>query len=58
MLCEVLEWFEGKPQDRGLAISFGRGLQLVNIIRNNEDDLKRGVTFYPPSWTQKDVKST
>src|SRR5690606_38477875 len=27
-----------------------RALQAVNIIRNREDDLERGVDFYPQDW--------
>jgi farnesyl-diphosphate farnesyltransferase len=55
MLCEIWEWFEGSRTDRGLAIAYGRGLQSVNILRNAGEDLQRGVTFYPPGWTQKEV---
>jgi farnesyl-diphosphate farnesyltransferase len=55
VLCEIWEWFEGTKTDRGLAIGYGRGLQSVNILRNSGEDLERGVTFYPPGWTQKEV---
>lgn len=57
LLCEIWEWFEGVKTDRSLAIGYGRGLQSVNILRNGKDDEVRGVTFYPPEWTQKHVHS-
>ena len=55
ILCEIWDWFEGSKTDRNLAIGYGRGLQSVNILRNSGEDKDRGVTFYPPGWTQQDV---
>jgi farnesyl-diphosphate farnesyltransferase len=55
LLCEIWEWFEGTKTDRSLAIGYGRGLQSVNILRNGGDDIQRGVSFYPPGWTQDNV---
>lgn len=55
ILCEIWEWFEGSKTSRSLAIGYGRGLQSVNILRNSGEDKERGVFFYPPNWTQKDV---
>src|SRR5699024_1254441 len=35
---------------------FGRGLQAVNILRNqHEDYAERGVRFIPDNWTRDDV---
>lgn len=48
MLCDLLAFFDGAQVDRSKAILFGRGLQLVNILRNRADDLARGVNFVPP----------
>jgi farnesyl-diphosphate farnesyltransferase len=31
-------------------VLFGRGLQLVNILRNRKEDVVRGADFYPPGW--------
>jgi farnesyl-diphosphate farnesyltransferase len=53
ILCEIWEWFEGVKTDRNLTIGYGRGLQSVNILRNSGEDKERGVTFYPPGWTQQ-----
>jgi farnesyl-diphosphate farnesyltransferase len=50
LLCDIWGWFEGLQPERSHAISFGRGLQAVNILRNREDDLARGVDFYPRGW--------
>lgn len=51
MLCDLLAFFDGSQVDRSHAILFGRGLQLVNILRNRSDDLARGVDFFPPGHT-------
>lgn len=51
MLCDLLAFFDGSQVDRSHAILFGRGLQLVNILRNRSDDLARGVDFFPPGYT-------
>lgn len=51
LLCDLLAFFDGSQVDRSHAILFGRGLQIVNIIRNRTDDLSRGVDFFPPGYT-------
>ncbi len=38
------------------AIAFGRGLQAVNILRNNSEDLTRGVNFFPEGWNHQDLQ--
>ena len=55
MLCEIWEWFEGVKTDRDLAIGYGRGLQSVNILLNSGEDGTRGVSFYPPNWSEEEV---
>jgi farnesyl-diphosphate farnesyltransferase len=55
VLCEIWDWFESTKTDRNLAIAYGRCLQSVNILRNNQEDSQRGVSFYPANWTQNDV---
>jgi farnesyl-diphosphate farnesyltransferase len=52
ILSEIWGWYENVHTDRSLAIAYGRGLQSVNILRNSAEDLTRGVSFYPPGWTQ------
>jgi farnesyl-diphosphate farnesyltransferase len=52
MLSDLWAWFDGTQSDRGLAIGFGRGLQAVNILRNRQEDLNRGVDFFPDGWDQ------
>ena len=51
MLCDLLAFFDGAQVDRSQAILFGRGLQVVNIIRNRPEDLARGIDFFPPGYT-------
>ncbi len=51
MLCDLWGWFEKVQIHRSFGIRFGRGLQLVNILRNREEDMARGVNFYPAGWT-------
>jgi farnesyl-diphosphate farnesyltransferase len=55
MLSDLWSWFDKTETDRELAVSFGRGLQAVNIIRNREEDSARGVDFFPKGWDLKDM---
>jgi farnesyl-diphosphate farnesyltransferase len=50
MLCDIWAWFEKVQIHRSHAIQFGRGLQTVNILRNRDEDLNRGVDFFPQGW--------
>jgi farnesyl-diphosphate farnesyltransferase len=50
MICDIWNWFDGSSINRENAVHFGRGLQAVNIIRNRQEDLERGVDFYPKGW--------
>jgi farnesyl-diphosphate farnesyltransferase len=56
LMCDILAWFDGTQLDRAQAICFGRGLQVTNIVRNRDDDLARGVDFYPPEWTDENMR--
>jgi farnesyl-diphosphate farnesyltransferase len=51
LLCDLLAFFEGTQVDRSKALLFGRGLQIVNIVRNRPEDIARGIDFYPPGYT-------
>ena len=56
MLSNLWEWNTGMKTDRDLAIGYGRGLQAVNILRNQKEDLaERGVSFVPDGWTREDL---
>ncbi|GFN31687.1 squalene/phytoene synthase family protein [Paenibacillus xylaniclasticus] len=55
MLSELWQWYDGTVSDMKKAVAFGRGLQAVNIMRNREEDLKRGVDFFPDGWSFKDM---
>jgi farnesyl-diphosphate farnesyltransferase len=55
MICDIWTWFDGTQIDREAAIHLGRGLQLVNILRNREEDASRGVNFFPTGWTEKQM---
>lgn len=56
MLSDIWYWYDGTKTDKELAIGFGRGLQAVNILRNqHEDYAERGVRFIPEGWTRDDV---
>ncbi len=50
MLSDLWAWYDGTQTNRGNAIGFGRGLQSVNILRNRQEDLARGVDFFPEGW--------
>ncbi|MEN1968108.1 phytoene/squalene synthase family protein [Lentibacillus sp. N15] len=55
MLSDIWEWYDGTVTDRDLAIGYGRGLQAVNILRNQDEDSERGVHFVPDGWTREDL---
>lgn len=55
MLSDIWEWYDGTQTDRELAIGYGRGLQAVNMVRNQKEDAERGVQFIPDGWTREDM---
>jgi len=56
MLSDIWKWYDGTETDYDLAVGFGRGLQAVNILRNQHEDYQeRGVRFIPEGWTRDDV---
>jgi farnesyl-diphosphate farnesyltransferase len=57
LVCDVAAWYDGTSLDRSAAIHFGRGLQVTNIARNRPEDISRGVDFYPPGWTDLDIRN-
>lgn len=50
LLSDIWAWHCGVTTHRIAAIGFGRGLQSVNILRNRQEDLARGVDFFPDGW--------
>lgn len=50
LLSRLWRWYDGTVCDDDLAVGFGRALQAVNIVRNREEDRKRGVDFFPEGW--------
>jgi len=55
LLSDLWAWYDGTQTNRSHAIGFGRGLQAVNILRNQSEDQRRGVTFFPQGWTTKQM---
>src|SRR5699024_4252055 len=56
MLSDIWKWYDGTETDYELAVGFGRGLQAVNILRNQHEDFaERGVRFIPDGWTRDDI---
>ncbi|MBF0737615.1 phytoene/squalene synthase family protein [Staphylococcus arlettae] len=56
MLSDIWEQSAGVKTDRDLAIGYGRGLQAVNILRNEQEDYdERGVSFVPDDWKRQDL---
>jgi farnesyl-diphosphate farnesyltransferase len=55
LLSDLWAWYDGTQTNRLQAVGFGRGLQAVNILRNRQEDLARGVDFFPPSWQDEDM---
>ena len=56
LLSDLWAWYDGTETNRQYAIAFGRGLQAVNIVRNQKEDSLRGVSFIPDDWTTQDVQ--
>ncbi|MEL6785802.1 MAG: phytoene/squalene synthase family protein [Cyanobacteria bacterium J06607_15] len=56
LLSDLWSWYDGTVTNRTQAIAFGRGLQAVNIVRNQGEDIQRGVSFIPDGWTNRDVQ--
>ena len=56
LLSDLWSWYDGTITNRTQAIAFGRGLQAVNIVRNQREDLQRGVSFIPEGWSDRDVQ--
>ncbi|MGJ0605593.1 squalene/phytoene synthase family protein [Cylindrospermopsis raciborskii] len=56
LLSDLWSWYDGTTTNRMEAIAFGRGLQAVNILRNNSEDLTRGVNFFPEGWNHQDLQ--
>jgi farnesyl-diphosphate farnesyltransferase len=50
LLSDLWAWHDGTQTDRSLAVGFGRGLQAVNILLNQSDDITRGANFFPLGW--------
>ena len=57
LLSDLWSWYDGTETNRTQAIAFGRGLQAVNIVRNQKEDIQRGVSFIPDGWTDRDVQN-
>lgn len=57
LLSDLWEWFDGTKSHRGKAIAFGRGLQAVNMLRNQDEDMARGVNFLPEGWCKEDLRT-
>lgn len=56
LLSQLWDWSYGYEYDEELALGFGRGLQAVNILRNQDEDMdERGVNFVPNGWTRDDL---
>lgn len=55
LLTDIWEWYDESQTDKHLAVAFGRGLQSVNILRNQAEDLVRGVNFFPDGWDFADM---
>lgn len=55
MLSDIWKWYDNTETDRDLAIAYGRGLQAVNMLRNQYEDAERGVQFIPDGWNKNDL---
>lgn len=56
LLSDLWAWYDGTQTNRIQALGFGRGLQAVNFLRNRTEDEVRGVSFFPPTWSQEEMQ--
>lgn len=57
LLSDLWAWHDGTRADRTLGIGYGRALQAVNIYIDKDEDLGRGVGFWPDGWTAQHLKA-
>jgi farnesyl-diphosphate farnesyltransferase len=50
--AEIFNFYDGTKINYGLLEIFTRAHQGINILLDREKDLKRGVSFWPPGWTE------
>lgn len=55
MLSDIWRWYDNTDTNHNLAIAYGRGLQAVNMLRNQDEDAERGVQFIPDGWDKEDL---
>lgn len=55
LLSDLWTWYDGTPADRALGISYGRALQAINILKDQSEDLGRGVNFWPDGWSHTEL---
>jgi farnesyl-diphosphate farnesyltransferase len=55
-LSSLWHWHTGIATNQNDAIAFGRGLQAVHMLWSHDDDLARGVDFFPDGWTRADMR--
>jgi farnesyl-diphosphate farnesyltransferase len=55
MLSDIWRWYDNTDTVPELAIGYGRGLQAVNVLRNQDEDADRGVKFFPDNWSREDM---
>lgn len=55
LLADLWAWHDGTQSDRSQAVAFGRGLQLVNIYRDQSEDAEIGLSYLPEGWTEWDL---
>jgi farnesyl-diphosphate farnesyltransferase len=55
MLSDIWRWYDNTDTVPELAIGYGRGLQAVNVLRNQDEDAERGVKFFPDNWSREDM---
>lgn len=56
LLTDLWNWNTPIPTNRTGAANLGRGLQAVNILTNRTTDHERGIDFYPPGWTDDNIR--
>ncbi|MFI7339063.1 squalene/phytoene synthase family protein [Streptomyces sp. NPDC050085] len=54
-LADLWTRYAGIVTSQAGAVAFGRAVQAANIAWNHDEDLTRGIDFFPPGWTSADM---
>lgn len=57
LLSDLWCWHDGTASDRLDAVAAGRAFQGLNMLLDRDEDLARGVDFFPNGWGAQDMET-